>query len=85
MKLETKIMNPISEELLFLLHEGKTVYKVSVVPNMEPNKTVVYHFDGGSKELPTKSDHNTFMDWWSDTAALIRRMRTIEELHEKFA
>jgi hypothetical protein len=86
MKENHKIINPISDELLFLLREGRPLYKVSVEPNMQPNKVVVFHFEGsGSKELPTKGDHNTFLDWWSDTGALIRRMRKLEELDQKFA
>jgi hypothetical protein len=63
----------------------KHVDKILVEPNMKPNKTVVFHFEGDSKELATKADHNTFLKWWSDTGALIRRMRKIEELNEKFA
>ena len=77
-------MNPISEELLFLLREGRSVYKISAEQNAKPNKKVVFHFGDGSKELKTKGDHNTFLKWWSETGSLIRRMRKIEEINEKF-
>jgi hypothetical protein len=76
-------MNPVSDELLSLLRQGKNVYKICVDPNMKPDKTVVFHVEGGSKKLPTKGDHNAFLKWWGETASLIRRMRKIEELNEK--
>jgi hypothetical protein len=68
--------NPISEELLFLIREGKPVSKLSPDRNMQPNKKVVFHFaDGSTHELQTESDHKTFVHWWRDTGALLRRMR----------
>ncbi len=79
-----RFMNPISEELLFLLREGKSVYSVSTEPEAKPNRKVVFHCKDGTKKLETKGDHNTFMKWWNDTGSLIHRMRKVDELNEKF-
>lgn len=73
--------NPINDELLLLIHEGKSILKLSPEMHLRPNKKVFFHFeDGSTQELQTEGDHNTFMRWWRETSSLLRRLMRVESL-----
>lgn len=73
--------NPINDELLLLIQEGKSILKLSPEMHLQPNKKVFFHFENGSThELQTESDHSTFMRWWRETSALLYRLRRVDNM-----
>lgn len=73
-----KAQNPIITEFLRYLTEGKTAIQISAEKTLKADKKVTFTFaDGTSKELQTKSDHNTFLSWWTDIDLLISRLNKV--------
>jgi hypothetical protein len=68
--------NPLLRVTLDYLSQGKRFEQITPerLPKSRKRK-VTFHFADGTEEVRAfEGDHATFMKWWKDTSAYLRRM-----------
>jgi hypothetical protein len=66
-------MNPLLEDVIGFLREGRQFTQISPDKTGTANRNVRFAFADGTTETRTyQCDHTTFMEWWKRTAGYLR-------------
>jgi hypothetical protein len=75
------LKNPIIEELVIHLLNGKEVRRIHPDASAGANKKVTFFFgDNSSSVLQTDCDHKTFMRWWRHLDSFLRMARKVQDV-----